>query len=501
MAFTVQPFVGEEKLWELLAQQTESDCLDYKSQLNLRETRDVCELAKDVGAMQIRGGYIVIGADGRGEPTGKVPNECLRLFDEATLRAKLLKYLPDNIELLSATHSVNRKNLVLIYVGPNPDGFAIFKVEGKHPGGCAFRKGDVYSRHGSSSSPWSQADALRVIAGQVAKAKEEWFAERRAEKQAEEGFLTWGLTDNPTAEQQPQDLSWDLDEKTLRDTVISHLRRGDDIPLKLFFNGLANDAAELLGDPDRSAELSVLLDRLTCVAALLIELDEETWLNRAIDTLVAIYDLGFDDQGLDKQLSFGRERLWLMVIERAVALGGFAVRKRMWACVRYLATRAGHGQYFMKPRKYYFSWLRHGLTMAARIDLFGEGSLISLAHTVAQQEECLRPGLTKEDESLLTSICQFDGLAMLATIDSAGRNDVYYPSFSRYYEHRTQPALAALVHDEQMRATIFPRSDQELADAIRYIDETARSEGFRFAGWESIHDTELRTFLEEHPET
>ena len=60
------PGVSEEQLTYLLGLGHESAGLDYKATLDLRQTRDLVELAKDVGAMQVDGGYIVVGTDDQG---------------------------------------------------------------------------------------------------------------------------------------------------------------------------------------------------------------------------------------------------------------------------------------------------------------------------------------------------------------------------------------------------------------------------------------------------
>ncbi len=83
----VEPNVSREKLGQLLDEQHESESLDYEATCDLRERRDVVELAKDVGAMQVDGGFIVVGADDRGNPTGQLtlPGErWTRRHQEAT---------------------------------------------------------------------------------------------------------------------------------------------------------------------------------------------------------------------------------------------------------------------------------------------------------------------------------------------------------------------------------------------------------------------------------
>src|SRR5207244_1139014 len=91
---TIEPSVSFEKLGHLLAEGHESELLDFKGASDLSETRDTVEFAKDIGAMQVLGGYIVVGADDHGNPTGGLTTEQAQFFDESRLRAKLRKYLP-----------------------------------------------------------------------------------------------------------------------------------------------------------------------------------------------------------------------------------------------------------------------------------------------------------------------------------------------------------------------------------------------------------------------
>lgn len=65
-----------------------------KAPIDLTNTRDVVELAKDVGAIQVGAGYIVIGVDSHGAPSGDLDGVDRRPFDEARLNPRLLQYLP-----------------------------------------------------------------------------------------------------------------------------------------------------------------------------------------------------------------------------------------------------------------------------------------------------------------------------------------------------------------------------------------------------------------------
>lgn len=127
----VEPVVNREKLRELLALETEYPTLDFKSSCDLGEKREQVELAKDVGAMSVRGGFLVIGVDGQGRPTGKLTVEQAKLFDEARLRPKLLKWLPDTLEIYSQAHDVDGRQVVLVHVAPSPAGCAFFRADGR----------------------------------------------------------------------------------------------------------------------------------------------------------------------------------------------------------------------------------------------------------------------------------------------------------------------------------------------------------------------------------
>src|SRR4051794_9799247 len=83
-----------DTLTALLNEGAERAELDYKERCDLNDTFEVVSIVKDIGAMQIQGGYLVIGADDRGQPSGKVTPEHARLFDQATVESKFGRYLP-----------------------------------------------------------------------------------------------------------------------------------------------------------------------------------------------------------------------------------------------------------------------------------------------------------------------------------------------------------------------------------------------------------------------
>jgi Schlafen, AlbA_2 len=157
--------VDSEALARLLGFGGERDWLDYKSQCDLSSTRDLVEITKDIGALMITGGYIVVGADDHGLPAGEPAH--IELFDRAHVHAKVAKYISKPFKLRVAVHRHQGQSFAVVYVAPHPDGLCVFEHTGNYiePGmgtRTVFRTGDVFARHGTASEPWNQRDIAAV---------------------------------------------------------------------------------------------------------------------------------------------------------------------------------------------------------------------------------------------------------------------------------------------------------------------------------------------------
>jgi integrase len=159
----------DAKLTELLALGHEWPELDYKRRLDLKEMRDEVELAKDVGAFQVLGGYIVLGVDDHGTPTPDMDGVDLRLFDEARLVPKLEKYLPGPFKVPSRVFERDGQKVVLICVHASPRGYAIFRINGQYDGTPVFRAGAIYWRNGTRSEPISPEGLETIIKWRIEK--------------------------------------------------------------------------------------------------------------------------------------------------------------------------------------------------------------------------------------------------------------------------------------------------------------------------------------------
>lgn len=507
MTVVVEPVLTEEKLRSLLAEAHEQPTLDYKEQLDLSERRDVVELVKDIAAMQSNeaGGYIVIGADDRGNVVNKVTADQAKLFDEATLRSKLKRYLAEPFEVRTAVHAIDQATVVLVYVGPNPKGWCIFVADGEYEVAqgsgkkrkvTVFRVGDVFVRHGTASERWQDADRERLLAQVVARQKEGWRTELRTEllSAIDVGQSAQGIAQMPVSA-----VTWQLDADTFDQLVTELMRRDDDIPLRRLLVQARSDAADLLSsDLD---ELRTLLDRITSLAALALTYERSIWFAASLNTLVGIYELGVDAHG-NQRRDIPAVQLWLHVLGSVYGLGGLAVRLQNWDAVRTLADRAPAG----RDINYYGSWLRHGLTEAARSQLLDDEEnrgLIERGHNVIRRVEALHPDVDPEAEEVLSSLCQFDALGALVVIGEQHSTDssIFYTNFARYYTARTEPALSTIIKDKEAREKLFDGDDEFLAQAIRALLKMASGESMRFSGWTGLEGDTVAEFLNRHPQS
>lgn len=505
----VEPVVNREKLRELLALETEYSTLDFKSGCNLVDKRDQVELAKDVGAMSARGGFLAIGVDGRGKPTGDLTAEQAKLFDEARLRPKLLKWLPESLEICSQVHEIDGHQVALVYVSPNPAGCVFFRADGQYgqqgkASKVVFRQGDVFFRNGTQSTRLDQHGLELIVRQQVEQERVRWEDEHAAgyRRLAEE--LQAGAAGQQVARGSAVEFNLTLEPEVLTEAAVELLRANDDIPLRRLLSRAIPEARTLYRAGDQDG-VTRLLDRLTCLAATFLELDRREWFRRVIETMVSVYGLGFENEApIVNRPPAAAAALWLAIIERVLALGSLAVRREDWPAVRCLAS-----QQHPEMDQIYASWLRHALTMAARAELLTQRqgsseidvSLLSLARETVRRLNCLRPDVESDDERILTGLTQFDFLACLVALadsDNRGPSGVFYPSFARFYAIRTQPVAQRLLREPEMRHTLYPDHDnRHLAQALDMIDRTAKQEGFRFDGWEG-YTADVSRFVEEH---
>ena len=511
----VDGIVSEEKLAELLALQTEYPELDYKATIDLSSKSGVIELAKDVGAMGVRGGYILGGVDNDGALTGLLDAVDPGWFDEANLVPKLLPYLSPPVEIRTKVVEREGHRVAVICVLPSPFGCTfcgkdgVYSKDGREK--VVFRHGDVFWRDGTRSVRIGQAGLEEVIRRRIAIEKETWIQEqqeirRRERIELEQAYETRRIGEGPLGA-----VNLDLETRELTLAALELIRRDDTVALRHLLNDAFARAKELIERDDIEDGLASLVNSLTCLAATFMSYQLRYWFDQLLAILVQIYSIPLareDARQFGYRGSIPTEdpapRVWLVVIERVFALGALAVRLHDWASVRALTLQLPEP---LLEGGYEANWLRHALTMASRAQQFeqrGEGqqvSLLSLARTVIGRLPCLRPdGLAADDDSLLTSLTQFDVLSNIVAVGGAksieGR--VFYSNFARFRQGRVQPIVERLLSDAEMRSHVFPLDDEKLAIALKEIGRRAQVEGARFAGFDGWIGTGVDKFIHAH---
>jgi hypothetical protein len=486
--------VSDEKLAELLVLGTEYPELDFKRMIDLADKRQEVELARDVGGMLVRGGYILAGIGPDARATGDMDGMDLAVFDEARLVPKLRKWLPEPLNLVTRITEREGHRVVVIYVERSQAGVAFMRADGAYPKGSdtahRFRKGDAFWRNGSRTERLSGQGHEEIIQRRIEDAKAGWMAEQREMRRH-------GLAETAGAASASRPLgavNLDLEQSELNTAVLEFARGTSDT---IGFNYLLNEALDraraLLARSDADAEFGDLLDRLTCLAATLMRYAQAEWLRRVVEVLAAIYRMPAKPE-IVEQYEYGTQitptdlapRVWLAIIERVYGLGALAVREERWHAIRDLTLQPGAGKV-----DYHKNWLSQAINLASRAQqLDGKVSVLTVARTDVVRLDCLRSdGVASDDDELLTTLAQFDVLSNVVALDGAGLRSgggVYFPNFARFYGHRVAPVVERLTSDMDMRGKLLARlDDAELAQALNTIGTYATSVGWHFDGFTS----------------
>jgi hypothetical protein len=507
--------VSIEKLVELLSYQTEYPELDFKRSIDLASKDGFLEFTKDIGAMEVRGGYIVVGVDGSGAPTDDMKDCDPADFDEAKLVPRLRKYLPDPIELRVGVHELEGNTVVLIYVGRHPHGYAIFHTDGQYEKNgkpvIKFRVGEAFWRDGTRSVRITQQGMEEIFARRLTEAKVAWLEDhqqmlRQGQAEIEAAYASRQRADAPLGA-----VSLDLSVGELTLAALELVRANDRIAIRHILNDAVARAREVIERDEIETELADVLDKLTCLAAMFLQYEEREWFASVITTFLQIHALPvdeFSDRRFSLSTGIGSNekgpRVWLLELTRIYALGALAVRLGDWEAVRNITLQRPD-----KMDEYWKSWLRHDHVMLGRAHHLKEEqegrevaiSLLSLARAEISRLHCLRAdGTAAEDEAILTSLAQFDFLSNLVAIDGAGEaaSSIFWPSFSRFRQDRIQPAADRLLVDQEMRSQVFGRGDDDLAIALASIGKVAMNDGFRYDGFNGWEHTKVGEFVEQN---
>lgn len=521
--FALDGTVTRDKLLELLQVQAELSVLDYKQECNLSSTRELVELTKDIGAMSILGGYLVVGADDGGQVVGLSAGQA-QLFDQATLSDKTSKHLPVEGELRTAVHDMGvdgqQLQVALVWVSPHPDGWCVFARNGEYVDArgrtrIVFREGEVYARHGTRSEPWSQADIAAARSALVAREKGAWRAEHAEElhRVLQTALSGAAATVNPSSA-----FTWQLDQGTFEAATVEFVRHQDDVPVRRMLRAADAEVRRLVAVPGTadSTDVVAVLDRVVTVAALGLELGRPVFMDLAVQTLLNIYEWATQAQPVQTSAHRLVPVLWLRIAERLYALGALAVRLRTWPAVRELVL-APVPALIAESRG--STWHRNALTQASRAQLLTdqqsdggtrELSLLLFARAVAVAVPALRPDLPGDspaaydsNDPLLDSLCQFDFLVtVISGVDAEAATSsqllaVSYPSYARANSERANKIISSLVFDSEMRGQLLGEvDDHQLGNVLDVADQVAQRAAAAYWGWEGYADAAVRTFVD-----
>lgn len=490
----------EEKLQELLrlGEQTQ---LDFKVELDLRDRKHELDFVKDAVAMANRppGGYILIGITDEGNLPDKpwrIKNP--QMFDGATLRDKIGKYIEADIEIVSQIHTINGSDVVVVAIFSTRSGLPVPMMsvgqyakpngKGRMKTKTVFRPGEIFIRDGAGNAPVRYRDWPSVLATHDHHMKEAATSDVNSLMSKLADAIGGGGKVNVPLEPF-------LADETVSSAIRANIRQGNRAELKIF---LQNSRDEIVANDDPIKPL-VRLVGVGCEAMLA----DDHYL--AVKTIETMYDAFTSIAKSPSAVA--------ATIVAAYLFGAAAVRTGCWELIPELVLRP-----FQRtpahPR--YSSWIRYGQIEASAHDQYpfssqpvdnehhddDNGTMISEGLSWARTHPLLRPDVlhdfglnnnkTRKTDTLLNSLCQFDFLYAWLVNASARQHGGggAYAASSAFKHWRTLPIVERTITNGEMRAKLFPAStEKEIAQALRstysHAEKVSNREKY-FTGWEPL---------------
>ena len=441
---------------QLLDARAENSSLDFKLFYDFPKAQAYLSFAKDVAGMSVKGGYLLIGVDSLGVPPQSPINFNLDHYDEAHLGAILNRYLPIRVDLHIAIHPYDFGKVILIYVPPCQDGFLIMKMNGQYQNQAGesvnlFQKGDIFTRHGTSTERILQEDIQEIFARRIAKEREIWRSEVGSQPRAQS--LSSGAPE----------ISWQLDLEYFSQMTKTIVRSDDQQSLRELFNSISGLTEHALVDETPSLSITEILDRLVEIAAHSIILDNQEIFKMVVDTLMKVYRKGFNDHSYPRSdTRIIVQVLWYEILFRIYALGGLIVRKGRWEFIKLLVL-LGPREIGINGDK---NWIRHATTEIARANLLyefdqagnrvGEKKLIQLSTDFSDINPILSADVVVGSDETLNSICQFDALVALVALHASNNAGYisFYPHSAHYYSSRVDPVIDLFIDNSDFRTSL-----------------------------------------------
>lgn len=489
--------VDLDSLKGLLARKAETDDLEFKSQWDPDQKADLIELCKDIAAMESLpdGGYIIVGVDDHGEPSGRFTAEPGRTFDEQKIRSKVASILTEPLDISVALHHIDDHSYLLIGVGPNRDGMRVMTKDGEYEAEKkpvrVWGAGDVFVRRGTSSMRWNQHEARGLIERMVAIRKEEWRADvLETIRAATPAFEPGGFVN----------INVEMPAHSFGAAVAETIRRSDRVGLDMLLRKTISRAVTVVSEVEAkdaravASELSEQLDRLNVIAALSARYEFESAFADSMQGYREIYDSADEDfASAPRRFALGHKE----ILVHLYALGAVLVQDRKWAEIATVARLTPVSTH----NGYWKLLLRKAEVMVARAGVLEHeglartGVIEAAKPAAARLFELLGSGMPAELTNLLVEFDIYRGIAA-ANTDPTEKIGAY-TNFALYNSARGEPAFLTVLDDSTARAALFIGTDAELASVYRTMDATAQREAFLFNGWEGFENPRLRQFAPE----
>lgn len=501
----------EEKLLELLGGGAEETALDFKSTLDLsgRASKDSVEFAKDAITMGNlpTGGYIVVGVGDDGQPAHEHAAVEPAQFDSAALRAKVARFVEAPVSIVSQSHQVDGRAIILVYVAPNPDGLPVPTSSiGQYNDSTGrsvtvFREGEVLIREGTSNVRLRYAHWHGLLERYRNQVREE--ARRDSDdliRRVVAGLRDGDGAGGGAATRIPLDSG--MDGETLSQALVVAFDSGSTVRVQQFLNDATIRAGS--GPVEERDQRLAALDQIASVACQSVLYRQDEVYRSAIAGLERAYlSRGLANEYNVRLHGDDRDRAqhYLDVFVRVLAIGALVVRRQQWDLLSELAVRP-----IKQGSSDWPTWLRHAVTMAARANLMREaagnasgGEVLSLTRALVAANPSLRPDYgpdvplseataLAQDDWLLNSLCEFDLwwclLAVASSPDTRRESAAFYPSCAAFHQPRSQPTLSRIATEQETRRVAFRDvSDEVIANAMVVVVDVAVGQSHQYGGW------------------
>ena len=172
------------KLEKALNATKESKNWDFKQQFDPSNSREWCEIIKDIVAMaNSGGGLILVGLKNDGSPSGVDVTPILDL-DPADVTNKISPYIGEQFDGFEVLKVEKDCHIIAVLKISGTSSPMVFERPGSYTDSAgkqqsAFMRGTVYFRHGAKSEPGTTKDLEKTFARLLRKTRRSWLANIR----------------------------------------------------------------------------------------------------------------------------------------------------------------------------------------------------------------------------------------------------------------------------------------------------------------------------------